>query len=251
MRSQRLHALSAPSRRAPSSDPDLSRTRTTLLCPPHEPSRARTATRSLPATAIRPCPWPGRATHGGGAVTRSPALLRPAEEEKTPSHPAAGRSVGGRAGGEVDQGAADGAARGGLDPGHAAGPVEAVRAGQVHQHVPHPELLQAHRALRRRRRLAPPQQAPAEPAPPGRTPHVRRLREHLPLQHPRRRWRRASLGCRRRRRSGRVLEIAAAARARCVWVWLRRRGSHRARALMPTASFRYQRFRVHSSGIID
>jgi len=41
----------------------------TLRCPRHEASRARTVTRSLPANAIRPCPWPGSATHGG-AVPR-------------------------------------------------------------------------------------------------------------------------------------------------------------------------------------
>jgi hypothetical protein len=79
----------------------------------------------------------------------------------------------------VDLGAADGAAGGGLDPGHGAGPVEAVRAGQVHQHVPSAEILQANGAPRHRLRRGwpPPQPAPDEPAP-GRV-----LGEHLPLQH--------------------------------------------------------------------
>lgn len=85
------------------------------------------------------------------------------------------RSVGG----EADGGAAEGAAGGGLDPRHGAGPVEAVGAGEVRQHVARPELLQAHRALRLLLllllRLLPP--APAEP------PAASFLREHLPLQH--------------------------------------------------------------------
>ena len=83
--------------------------------------------------------------------------------------------------GEADGGAAEGAAGGGLDPRHGACPVEAMRAGEVRQHVPAPELLQAHRALRLLLvllLLLPP--APAEP------PAAASLREHLPLQRARR-----------------------------------------------------------------
>jgi hypothetical protein len=87
-----------------------------------------------------------------------------------------GRSVVRSVGGEADGGAAEGAAGGGLDPWHGAGPVEAVAAGEVRQHVARPELLQAHRTLSLLlllRRLLPP--APAEP------PAASFLREHLPL----------------------------------------------------------------------
>jgi hypothetical protein len=98
-----------------------------------------------------------------------------------PSRRAAqGQSVSSVGGEAADGDAAEGAAGGGLDPWHGAGPVEAVAAGEVRQHVARPELLQAHRALSLLlllRRLVPP--APAEP------PAASFLREHLPLQRAR------------------------------------------------------------------
>ena len=136
------------------------------------------------------------------------------------------RSAG--AGGDV--GAADGAPRHGLDPGHGAGPVEAVRAGQARHHVPRAELLQAHRTLclrvRLGRRRAPSagQTAPAEPARSS-LPRPRRRRQHLPLQQ--------HAAGRRRCRVVAVVTVAVAAAARCVVVRFGRRGS---RAHMMPAS---------------
>lgn len=129
-------------------------------------------------------------------------------------------------------GATDGAPRGGLDPGHGAGPVEAVRAGQARHHVPRAELLQAHRALclrlRCRRRPAPPagqSPAPAKPPPSSSSLLVRlRRRHHFP---PQQHARVAAARCR-------VVAVEAAA-ARCVVV---RFGGRGARAhLVPAPMF--------------
>ena len=85
----------------------------------------------------------------------------------------------------VDGGAAEGAAGGALEPGRRAGPVEAVAAGEVRQHVARAELVQAHRALRLLRR------GPPQAAPPHQPPHHALPRVHLPLHagHRRRRGR--------------------------------------------------------------
>ena len=172
--------------------------------------------RSGSADAARCGRWPPRCV----PLSRSAATSRRGRRRRAKVSPR--RSAG--AGGDV--GAADGAPRDGLDPGHGAGPVEAVRAGQARHHVPRAELLQAHRTLclrvRLGRRRAPSagQTAPAEPARSS-LPRPRRRRQHLPLQQ-------HAAGCRRCRVVAVVtiaIATAAHAAARCVVVRFGWRGS--------------------------
>lgn len=88
----------------------------------------------------------------------------------------------------VDGGAAERAPRGALEPGQRAGPVEAVAAGEVREHVAGAELVEADGALGLLRRV------PPRPPPPHQPPHHALLRVHLALHAQHRRAALAAAG---------------------------------------------------------